>query len=91
MIAIKTVIDYYLGYSFKTWINFIFDLLRKDLDSGLVRNQTGTGEAKYFKLQERSVVFSKKTWFADRNNSLTGSICDSLFKLDDYFKINFVK
>ena len=55
-----------------------------------MKNRIRTGEVKYFKLQIHNVVFSKKIWFVDRNNWLTGSICDSLFKLNDCFKINFV-
>ncbi len=55
-----------------------------------MKNQTRTKEAKYFKLQIRNVVFSWKTWFLNRNNLLSESICGSLFKLDDHFKINFV-
>lgn len=55
-----------------------------------MKNQTKTKEAKYFKLQIHSVVFSWKTLFLNHNNLLTESICGSLFKLDDYFKINFV-
>jgi len=91
IIVIITAIDYLLGYSSKTWINFIFDLLQINLNSSLVKNQTKTGEAKCFKLQIHSVVFSWKTLFANHKNSLTGSICSSLFKLDYYFKINFVR